>query len=246
MECHLCGTAEHQLWRHLRSRCPAAFLQLRPAQALLLHAAGPSPAAFVTGDSVLQDSQGRPVLSCTWDSHSTSAATDMGDVLTLSSLWYASPDGGGTRFTAAALRGVTKAVVSTLAQPALAPSDLLALWASLPFSRSTRARPPPQPPTVSVLDHQSYVPREDSLVTAYLVRGLRLWHIRCAAQLNISLPVEPLWHLGDRVLLIVSPPAALYWALALLAQGGVPPQWAGVALLTAVPLGTAPWRFPGP
>ena len=30
------------------------------------------------------------------------------------------------------------------------------------------------------------------------------------------------------MLLIVSPPAALYWALALLAQAGVPPLWAGV------------------
>ena len=246
MECHFCGAAEHQLWRHVRGRCPAAFLHLRHAQALLLHAATPSPAATVTGDGVLPDSQERPVLSCTWDSHFTLAATDMGDVLTLSGLWYASLGRGGARLTAAARRRITKTVVSTLAQPVLAPSDRLALWASLPFSRCTPAHPPPQPPTVSVLDHQSYMPWDYSLVTAYLVRGLPAWHVRCAAQLNISLPVESLWHHGDPVLLIVSPPAALFWALAQLAQAGVPPLWPGVALLTAVPPGDSTLALPRP
>ena len=89
-------------------------------------------------------------------------------------------------------------------------------------------------------------PPPHSLVTAYLVRGLPSWHVRCAAQLNISLPVEPLWHHGDPVLLIVSPPAALYWALALLAQAGVPPLWAGVALLTVVPPGDSTLALPQP
>ena len=77
----------------------------------------------------------------------------------------------------------------------------------------TPDQPPPQPPTVSVLDHQSYLPWDYSLVTAYLVRGLPSWQVRCAAQLNISLPVEPQWHHGAPVLLIIAPPAALYWAL---------------------------------
>ena len=244
MECHFCGAAEHQLWRHVRSRCPAAFLHLRRAQALLLHATTPTPAATVTGDGHLLDGQGRPVLSCTWDSHFTSEDAGMGDVLTLSGLWYASPDGGGAFLTAATRRRITKDVVSALAQPVLTPSDLLALWATLPYPHRTPDQPPPQPPTVSVLDHQSYLPWDYSLVTAYLVRGLPSWQVRCAAQLNISLPVEPQWHHGAPVLLIVAPPAALYWALALLAQAGVPPLWAGVALLTAVPPGDSTLALP--
>ena len=244
MECHFCGTAEHQLWCHVRSRCPAAFLHLRRAQALLLPAATPTPAATVTGDGHLLDGQGRPVLSCTWDSHFTSEDAGMGDVLTLSGLWYASPDGGGAFLTAATGRRITKDVVSALAQPVLTPSDLLALWATLPYPHRTPDQPPPQPPTVSVLDHQSYLPWDYSLVTAYLVRGLPSWQVRCAAQLNISLPVEPQWHHGAPVLLIVAPPAALYWALALLAQAGVPPLWAGVALLTAVPPGDSTLALP--
>ena len=170
----------------------------------------------------------------------------MGDILTLSGLWYTSPDRGGAHLTAAARRRATKDVVSTLSQPALTLRDLLALWAALPFPLSTPAQPPPQPPTVSVLDHQSYVPWDYSLVTAYLVRGLPSWHVRCAAQLNVSLPVEPQWHLGDPVLLVVSPPATLYWALAQLAQAGVPPLWAGVALLTAVPPGDSSLALPQP
>ena len=141
-------------------------------------------------------------------------------------------------------RRLTKDVVSALAQPVLTPSDLLALWATLPYPHRTPDQPPPQPPTVSVLDHQSYLPRDYSLVTAYLVRGLPSWQVRCAAQLNISLPVEPQWHHGAPVLLIVAPPAALYWALALLAQAGVPPLWAGVALLTAVPPGDSTLALP--
>ena len=120
----------------------------------------------------------------------------------------------------------------------------LALWATLPYPHRTPDQPPPQPPTVSVLDHQSYLPWDYSLVTAYLVRGLPSWQVRCAAQLNISLPVEPQWHHGAPVLLIVAPPAALYWALALLAQAGVPPLWAGVALLTAVPPGDSTLALP--
>ena len=168
----------------------------------------------------------------------------MGDVLTLSGLWYASPDGGGAFLTAATRRRITKDVVSALAQPVLTPSDLLALWATLPYPHRTPDQPPPQPPTVSVLDHQSYPPWDYSLVTAYLVRGLPSWQVRCAAQLNISLPVEPQWHHGAPVLLIVAPPAALYWALALLAQAGVPPLWAGVALLTAVPPGDSTLALP--
>ena len=155
MECHFCGATEHQLWRHVRSRCPATFLHLRHAQSLLLRAAAPSPAATVTGDGVLLDGQGQPVLGCTWDSHYTSEAADMGDILTLSGLWYTSPDRGGAHLTAAARRRATKDVVSTLPQPALTLPDLLALWAALPFPLSTPAQPPPQPPTVSVLDHQS-------------------------------------------------------------------------------------------
>ena len=131
----------------------------------------------------------------------------MGDILTLSGLWYTSPDRGWAHLTAAARCRGTKDVVSTLSQPALTLPDLLALWAALPFAFSTPAQPPPQPPRVSVLDHQSYVPWDYSLVTGYLVPS---WHVRCAAQLNVSLPVEPQWHLGDPVLLVVSPPAALY------------------------------------
>ena len=170
----------------------------------------------------------------------------MGDILTLSGLWYTSPDRSETHLTAAARRRATKDVVSTLAQPALTPPDLLALWAAQPFPLSAPAQPPPQPPTVSVLDHQSYMPWDYSLVTAYLVRGLPSWHVRCAAQLDVSLPVDPQWHLGDPVLLIVSPPATLYWALAQLAQAGVPPLWASLALLTAVPPGDSTLALPTP
>ena len=121
MECHFCGTTEHQLWRHVRSRCPAAFLHLRRAQALLLHATTPTPAATVTGDGHLLDGQGRPVLSYTWDSHFTSEAAGMGDVLSLSGLWYASPDGAAAFLTAATRRRIPKDVVSALAQPVLTP-----------------------------------------------------------------------------------------------------------------------------
>ena len=154
MECQSCGATEHQLWRHVRSRCPATFLHLRHAQSLLLRAAAPSPATTVTGDGVLLDGQGQPVLGCTWDSHYTSEAADMGDILTLSGLWYTTPDLGGAHPTAAARRRATEDVVSTLSQPALTLPDLLALWAALPFPLSTPAQPPPQPPAVSVLDHR--------------------------------------------------------------------------------------------
>ena len=34
------------------------------------------------------------MLNCTWDSHFTSATTGLGGVLTLSGLWYVSPDRG--------------------------------------------------------------------------------------------------------------------------------------------------------
>ena len=244
MECHFCGAAEHQLWRHVRSRCPTAFLHLRHAQALLLRAAAPSPAATVTGDGVLLDGHGQAVLTCTRDSRYTLAAAETGDVLALSGLWYASPDRAEAHLATAARRTTTKDVVSTLPRPVLTPLDLLALWASLPFPLSTPAQPPPQPPAVSVLDHQSYMLWDYSLVTAYLVRGMPSWQVRCAAQLNVSLPVEPHRHLGDPMLLIVSPPATSYWALAQIAQAGVPPLWAGVALLTAVPPGDSTLALP--
>ena len=78
----------------------------------------------------------------------------MGDILTLSGLWYTSSDRGGAHLTAAARRRTTKDVVSTLAQPALTPPVLQALWAALPCPFSAPAQPPPQPTTVSVLDHQ--------------------------------------------------------------------------------------------
>ena len=52
---------------------------------------------------------------------------------------------------------------------------------ALPYPHRTPDQPPPQPPTVSVLDHQSYLPWDYSLVTAYLVRGLPSWQVRCAA-----------------------------------------------------------------
>ena len=60
----------------------------------------------------------------------------------------------------------------------LPPCDILALWVSLPYPPSPPSQPPAQPPRVSVLDPQSYMPRDYSLATAYLVRGLPSWQAR--------------------------------------------------------------------
>ena len=105
-----------------------------------------------------------------------------------------------------------------------------------PFPPPLR-QPPPQPPAVTIRDPQGYMPWVYTLAAAYLVRGLASWHVCSAGQLHFSLPVEPHWHPGPPIRLIVSPPETLYWAIALLAESDGQPPGAGVALLTAVPPG---------
>ena len=153
MECHFCGIAEGQLCQHVRSRCPAAFLHLLHAQALLLSHVSPTPGATLTVDGVLQDVRRRPQLQCTWDAHFTEDAINC-DTLTLSGLWYRSSSASPSGLTPAARHRATKAVVSTLALPPLSFADVYALWAALPCPHSPPDRPPPQPPAVTVQDPQ--------------------------------------------------------------------------------------------
>ena len=61
MECRFCGVAEHQLWRHVHSCCPAAYLHLLRARAFLLLAVA-IPGSTVTDDGELFDGQGRVML----------------------------------------------------------------------------------------------------------------------------------------------------------------------------------------
>ena len=245
MECHFCGIAERQLWQHVRSRCPAAFLHLLHAQALLLSHVSPTPGATLTVDGVLQDVRRRPQLQCTWDAHFTEDAINC-DTLTLSGLWYRSSSASPSGLTPAARHRATKAVVSTLALPPLSFADVYALWAALPCPHSPPDRPPPQPPAVTVQDPQVYVPWSYTLAASYLVRGLASWQVCSAGSLQMALPVEPSWHPGPPVLLIICPPAAECWALALLAEAEARPSWAGVALLTAMPPGDGALPLPAP
>ena len=246
MECHFCGVTEHQLWRHVRSRCPAAYLHLLHARAQLLLEVTSARGATVTAEGALLDSDGRPVLQCSWDAHYVADHADVGNVLTLSGLWYHVPSDHLSDLSAAAKRRATRVVVSLLAQPALSLPMVLALWATLPCPLSSPDRPPPQPPAVTFRDPQSYVPWVYTLAAAYLVRGLVSWRVCSAGQLHLSLPVEPHWHPGPPVRLIVSPPEDLYWALALLAESNGQPPGAGVALLTAVPPGDRALTLPQP
>ena len=181
-----------------------------------------------------------------WDAHYESDRADRGNVLTLSGLWYHMPDGDQTVLTAAAKRRAARVIVSLLARPAPTPPGVLALWATLPYPLCSPGRPPPQPPAVTIRDPQGYVPRVYTLATAYLVRGLASWHVFSAGQLHVSLPVEPHWHPGPPIRLILSPPEALYWAIALLAESDGQPPGAGVALLTAVPPGDRALTLPVP
>ena len=245
MECHFCGIAERQLWQHVRSRCRAAFLHLLHPQALLLSHVSPTPGATLTVDGVLQDVRRRPQLQCTWDAHFTEDAINC-DTLTLSGLWYRSSSASPSGLTPAARHRATKAVVSTLALPPLSFADVYALWAALPCPHSPPDRPPPQPPAVTVQDPQVYVPWSYTLAASYLVRGLASWQVCSAGSLHMALPVEPSWHPGPPVLLIICPPAAECWALALLAEAEARPSWAGVALLTAMPPGDGALPLPAP
>ena len=246
MECHFCGVSEHQLWRHVRSRCPAAYLHLLHARALLLLDVTPTSGAAVTADGVLLDQNRRPVLQCSWDAHYVQGHADNGNVLTLSGLWLHMSDGDQAVLSAATKRRAARVIVSLLAQPAPSPPEVPALWASLPYPLCSPGQPPPQPPAVTVRDPQSYMPWVYTLAAAYLVRGLASWHVCSAGQLHFSLPVEPHWHPGPPIRLIVSPPETLYWAIALLAESGEQPPGAGVALLTAVPPGDQALTLPLP
>ena len=145
-----------------------------------------------------------------------------------------------------ARRRATEAVVSILTLPPLSFADVYALWATLPYPYSPPDQPPPQPPAVTVQDPKVYVPWSYTLAASYLVRGLASWQVCSAGSLHIALRVEPCWHPGAPALLIICPPAAVCWALALLAEAEARPSWAGVALLTAVPPGDGALPLPAP
>ena len=148
----------------------------------------------------------RPVLQCSWDAHYMADHADGGNVLTFSGLWYHMPGSEQSDLSAAAKRRAARVVVSSLAQPALTAAVVLALWASMPYPLCSPDRPPQQPPALTIRDPHGYY----SLATAYLVRGLVSWRVCNAGQLHLSLLVEPHWHLGPLVRLIVSPQETLY------------------------------------
>ena len=81
-----------------------------------------------------------------------------GSVLMLSRLWYHMLGSGPSDLSAAARPRATRVVVSMLAQPALAPPVVLALWALMPHPLCAPDRPPPQPPAVTIRDPQGYMP----------------------------------------------------------------------------------------
>ena len=126
MECHFCGVSEHQLWRHVRSRCPAAYLHLIHARARLLLDVSPTCGAAVTAEGILLDHDQRPVLQCSWDAHYMTDHTAEGNVLTLSGLWYHMPGSDQSDLSTATKRRATQ-VVYLLAQPSLAPPVVLAV-----------------------------------------------------------------------------------------------------------------------
>ena len=243
MECHFCGVTEHQLWQHVRSRCPAAYLHLFHARALLLSNVSPAPRATLAVDGVLQDVRRRPQLQCTWDAHFMDDTITC-DTLTLSGLWYMKSGAGQAIPTPGNRRRAT--VVSTLALPPLSFTEVFTLWAVLPFPRGPPNQPPPQPLAVAVRDPWVYAPWSHTLAASYLVRGLASWQVCSAGSLYISLPVEPSWHPRASVLLITCPLVAVYWALALLAEAEARPSLAGVALLAAVPPGDGTLPLPAP
>ena len=246
MECHLCGVSQAQLWRHVCSCCPGAYLHLFHARALLLLDVTPSSRAAVTADGVLLDQNRRPVLQCSWDAHYVHGHADNDNVLTASGLSFHISDRDQAVLSVVTRRRAARVIVSLLAWPAPSPPEVLALWTSLPYPLCSPDEPPPQPPAVTIRDPQSYMPSVYSLAAACLDRGLASWHVCCAGQLHFALPVKPRWHPGPPVRLIVLPPKTLYWAIALLAESGGQPPGAGVAFLTAVPPGDQALTLPLP
>ena len=95
-----------------------------PPFALLLLPATPTRATAVVGDGQLLANLGSPLLICTWNAHFTVEAVQVGDILTLSGLWYLTPDGGRARLTLSTTRLMMKAVVTSRHQPVLTPFDL--------------------------------------------------------------------------------------------------------------------------
>ena len=132
MECPFYGVSRHQLWRRVRIRCPAAYLHLFGACAHVLDIA-PNTGAAVTAEGVLLDHSGCPVLHCSWDAHCMVEQAILGNVLTPSGLWYHVPHSEQFDPSSAAKRQAAQVVISLLAQPALTPPVVLALWASLPY-----------------------------------------------------------------------------------------------------------------
>ena len=65
------------------------------------------------------------MLQCTWGAHYIADSAAKRSIVTLSGLWYGSPQ--CVPLTGRACRNATKVVVGTLSLPTLTPSDLMAL-----------------------------------------------------------------------------------------------------------------------
>ena len=189
---------------------------------------------------------GRPHLQCPWDADYLQKSEACSNVLTLSGLWYTGPHEGRVCLSATARRDAIRILVTALARPPLAPLEVLAMWASLPFLLLPPGHPPPQPPTVTIYNPQSYMPPAYALATAFLVRGLTSWWASSAGLLHL-VPDTPsgAWLAHGSARPIYSWSTNLHVLDARQACGAAShPSCAGVALLTAVPPGDAALALP--